>query len=77
MGPAIGQYAFMRGDWRLIKAGDRRVLVGWIWHIPAVALPLWWIVEISAMPVWAYLIAVYFGLSILKIRTYWSIARIP
>ena len=52
----------MRGDWRLIKAGDRRVLVGWIWHIPAVALPLWWIVEISAMPVWAYLIAVYFGL---------------
>ena len=70
VGPAIGQYAFMRSDLRLIKAGDRCVLVGWIWHIPAVALPFWWIVEISAMPVWAYLIAVYFGLSILKIRTY-------
>lgn len=70
LGPLIGQYFFMRSDWRLIKKGDPRVLVSWLWHLPAAALPIWWIMSVSSMPVWAYLIAVYFGLSILKIRTY-------
>lgn len=70
LGPLIGQYFFMRGDWRLVLAGDRRVLISWLWHLPAAGIPLWWILTISSMPVWAFLLSVYFGLSILKIRTF-------
>ena len=70
LGPLIGQYAFMRADWRLITSGDTRVLISWLWHIPAALLPLWWIVSITQMPLWAYFLAVYFGIAILKIRTF-------
>lgn len=70
LGPLIGQIAFMQADWRLIKGGDRNVLVGWLMHIPAVTLVLWWLIAVGTMPFWAYAIACYCGLSILKIRTY-------
>jgi len=43
IGPVLGQFAFMATDWALIRKGDRRVLLGWLWHIPAAILPLWWL----------------------------------
>ena len=70
VGPAIGQWAFMAADWRAIRAGDRRVLLGWALHVPAVAVVLWWVGAVAAMPWWAYLLSVYGALSILKIRTF-------
>ncbi|MCK0150643.1 fatty acid desaturase [Marivita sp. S6314] len=70
IGPALGQIAFMRADWALIRAGDRRVLAGWLWHIPAVAVVVAWIAAVSAMPVWAWLLSVYAALSLLKLRTF-------
>ena len=70
IGPLIGQWSFMRSDFALIRAGDKRVLLGWLWHIPAMILPLWWIGAVSHMPIWAYLLCVYVALSVLKIRTY-------
>ena len=70
VGPLIGQIAFMRGDWRQIRAGNRAVLAGWLWHIPALALVIWWMATIGQMPVWALLVSSYAGLSILKIRTF-------
>ncbi len=70
LGPLISQYAFMRGDWRLIAAGNRRVLISWLWHLPAAALPLCWIIAVTEMPLWAYALSVYLSLSILKIRTF-------
>ena len=69
IGPLVGQISFMLSDWRAIRAGNSAVLRGWLWHIPAVALVLWWVIA-SPMPVWAYVIAAYLGLSILKIRTF-------
>jgi fatty acid desaturase len=59
----------MASDWRAARAGDRRVVEGWLAHIPAVALVLA-VVTVSPMPVWAYLAAAYLGLSLLKIRTF-------
>ena len=35
LGPVIGQVAFMAADLRAIRAGDRAVLRGWLWHLPA------------------------------------------
>ncbi len=69
VGPLIAQFTFMRADLRAIAAGDRRVLAGWLWHLPAVAVVLIWL-ALSPMPVWAYVIAAYFAISILKIRTF-------
>jgi len=70
LGPLIGQIAFMRGDWQQIRRGNRAVLYGWLAHIPTVAVVLLWLITIGTMPLWAYAIAAYFGLSILKIRTF-------
>ncbi|MGB7317820.1 MAG: fatty acid desaturase [Planktotalea sp.] len=70
VGPALGQVAFMKADWALVRAGDRRVLMSWLWHVPAAALPVIWIVQVSNMPLWAYFASVYIGLSVLKIRTF-------
>lgn len=69
LGPVLGQVSFMRADWALIRAGDRRVLAGWLWHLPALAVLLA-IVAAAPMPVWAYGVAAYLALSILRIRTF-------
>ena len=67
LGTMISQIAFMVSD---IRRWDRTIALGWLWHIPAVALVLWWVIAVSAMPIWAYLIAAYIGLSLIKIRTF-------
>jgi len=69
IGPIVGQLAFMTDDWRLIRDGDRSVLRGWLWHIPAV-LVIVTLVALSPMPFWAYAVSAYLGLSLLKIRTF-------
>ncbi len=69
IGPLLGQFAFMATDWRLIRAGDGQVLKGWLLHIPAVIVIVA-LVAVSPMPFWAYAVAAYLGLSILKIRTF-------
>ncbi|NIZ14712.1 fatty acid desaturase [Phaeobacter sp. HF9A] len=69
LGPLIGQLCFMRSDARLIRRGEGAVLREWILHAPGVALVLW-IVAQSSLPLWAYLVAAYIGLSVLKIRTF-------
>lgn len=69
LGPMIGQLAFMRDDWRAIRAGDLAVVWGWLWHLPAMLMVLVWLAWVP-MPFWAYFIGVYLGLSLLKIRTF-------
>lgn len=70
IGPFVGQVAFMRGDWRLARAGDRRVVRGWLVHLPGVAAVVAWIVFVGEMPLWAYAVSAYAALSLLKIRTF-------
>ncbi|MFZ5962920.1 fatty acid desaturase [Thalassococcus sp. BH17M4-6] len=70
VGPVLGQLAFMRDDLARIRGGDHRVLAGWLWHIPALALVLWWMGAVAQMPLWAWGLSVYAALSILKIRTF-------
>ncbi len=69
IGPAVGQVAFMHSEWRLICAGNGHVARAWIGHVLVAGLTVWVVLQ-SQMPLWAYLIACYFGLSILKIRTF-------
>lgn len=69
VGPVIAQVAWMAADWRAARAGDWRVAQGWLWHAPALLVVLW-LVSLAAMPLWAYALAAYLGLSLLKIRTF-------
>jgi fatty acid desaturase len=69
IGVLISQYYFMRSDVRDICAGRRDVLRDWLLHIPAAALVIWIVIE-AGYPLWAYFLAAYGGLALLKIRTF-------
>lgn len=69
IGPALGQVAFMADDLRRIAGGAPGVLRAWLWHLPAAAVVLAAVAS-APMPLWAYGLAVYGGLAILRIRTY-------
>ncbi|WP_224815545.1 fatty acid desaturase [Hasllibacter sp. MH4015] len=69
IGPVVAQVMFMGADARLIRAGDRGVSWAWACHL-GLSGAILWLVAVSPMPVWAYLLACYGGLSILKIRTF-------
>ncbi|MCK0096429.1 fatty acid desaturase [Yoonia sp. F2084L] len=66
LGPMIGTIAFAVCEWR---KRDAEILRGWLIHLPAVIAVLA-VVVASPMPLWAYLIAAYAAMSILKLRTF-------
>ena len=69
LGPGIGQVRFMTDEMRAALRGDGAVWLAWGLHLPG-ALIVLWIVSLSPMPIWAYCIAAYFGLGLVKIRTF-------
>ncbi len=66
VGPVLAQIAFTRADLRL----GRRALRGWVMHAGGVVVVMVWLIGVGAMPIWAYLMAAYLSLSIIKIRTF-------
>jgi fatty acid desaturase len=70
LGPLIGQVTFIWADLRAIMRGEGRVLAGWLLHVPAVGVVVWWAQTYGQMPLWAYLVQAYLAMSILKIRTF-------
>ncbi|MES2432960.1 MAG: fatty acid desaturase [Pseudomonadota bacterium] len=69
LGPALGCYIFLRDELALLRRGDGRVLLAWGLHLIGLVPLLLWL-EWVQMPIWAYLLAVYLGTALLKIRTY-------
>jgi fatty acid desaturase len=69
IGPGLGALRFWRDDAVAILTGDRAVRRDWLLHLAGMVPVVWWIWT-AAIPGWAYAIAAYAGLSILKIRTY-------
>jgi fatty acid desaturase len=69
IGVLISQYYFMRSDLRDICAGRMEVLRAWLLHIPAAAVVIWAVMG-TGYPLWAYVLAAYGGLALLKIRTF-------
>ena len=69
VGPAIGMWAFVKGDILRFREGERVVALHWLAHLPGVALTLW-LVSLSAVPLWLYLLACYGAMSVLRIRTF-------
>jgi fatty acid desaturase len=69
IGPILGTASFLWQDAKRLLAGERRIWLAYALHILSLALALK-IVFALGMPLWAYLIAVYFGTALLKIRTF-------
>lgn len=69
VGPVLGGVCFIAGDMRAIAGGNRVILRDWLVHLAGLVV-LVQILQAAAMPGWAYVMAVYIGLAILKIRTY-------
>lgn len=68
LGPLIGTVVFLLSDIRSLRQ-DPRVLRGWLWHIPMVLPVIAWVLW-SPMPFWAYALACYLALALLRIRTF-------
>jgi fatty acid desaturase len=66
LGPLVGTVSFAVCEWQHGTAEIRRA---WALHLP-VTVAVLALVAASPMPVWAYLIAAYLGLSLLKLRTF-------
>ncbi len=70
VGPLVGQISFVSSELRAIRSGDKAALYGWLKFIPAVVVVLAWLLLFSSISSIVYFASCYFGLSILKIRTY-------
>ena len=70
VGPLIGTVDMVGNDLRLARAGDRGVTRAWCHHLAGVVLVGGWLYLWGAMPLWAYALSAYLGLSLLKVRTF-------
>jgi len=70
IGPIVAQVNFTSADWRLVRNGDRGVAFAWFWHFVGVVPVILWLVYVAKMPIGAYLLSAYIGISIIKIRTF-------
>jgi fatty acid desaturase len=71
LGPflVIGQFFWAEG--RALARGDRASLRAWLWHAPAVALVLLWVMGACGIPLWQYLLlAVLPGTSLTLVRSF-------
>lgn len=69
VGPAIGAGSFILSDMRAIRIGVPGVLRDWLLHLIGVVLVVG-LVNAAVLPGWAYLLACYLAMSVLKIRTF-------
>ncbi|MCH2096354.1 MAG: fatty acid desaturase [Rhodobacteraceae bacterium] len=70
VGPLLGQIVFVKNDLQKIRRGHRHVLWGWLVHLPALAVVVWWMVNVASLPIYAWLLSAYLAHAILKIRTF-------
>ena len=70
VGPILGLAAFYAGDLRAMLRGNRRVCASYWLHMIGAGVPLAWVIWATPLPTWAYLLAAYGAMSLLKIRTY-------
>ena len=71
IGPALGFIGFIRHDFALLRAGDRRVIKAWNRHVLGLVLVSLWLVLVAGINPLVYLfLAAYPAASLLMVRTY-------
>ncbi len=69
IGPILGNALWLRNEARLFAAGEQGVRGAWALHLLGLGPVVLWLWA-SSMPFWAYLLAVWVGHGLLKIRTF-------
>ncbi|MBC7737027.1 MAG: fatty acid desaturase, partial [Candidatus Saccharibacteria bacterium] len=70
LGPILGTYRFVAGEVGALAKGDRTVITGWVLHGLGLVPVGVWLAHYATMPVPAYLLAVWLGFGLLRIRTF-------
>ena len=70
VGPAIATWHLAVTDLAAARRGEKGVARSWGLHAVGVTMIAFWLLTVSPMPVWAYLLASYMAYSLLKIRTF-------
>jgi fatty acid desaturase len=71
LGPAIATGKFWASEARMVRAGDRRRMVIWARHVPAVAMVLLWTVGVCRIPILVYVaLVVYPSISSSQLRSF-------
>jgi fatty acid desaturase len=71
LGPFLVIGQFFWAEARALAEGDLRHLAIWLWHLPAVAVVLIWVVAVCGIPLWAYLaLFVLPGTSLTLVRSF-------
>jgi fatty acid desaturase len=69
LGPVIGIFTFLRFEILQLLAGNRNIW--WAWVLNTLGLvPVILVMQVTQMPFWAYLAAVYLAMSLLRLRTF-------
>ena len=69
LGPAIGTVIFLATELRDARQNPR-IVRGWAWHLAALIPVVLWLWFLSPMSFWAYGLACYGAMSLLRIRTF-------
>ncbi len=71
LGPFLVIGQFFAGEARALLSGDRQNLIAWLWHVPATALIMFWVLEICGMSLWIYIgLFVLPGTSLTLLRSF-------
>lgn len=70
IGPFVAMACFYKSDLGQIAKGNAPVIRAYALHFTGLGIWLWWMLNMSTLGLWAYILAAYLGQSILKIRTY-------
>lgn len=71
IGPLLTIWRFWSAEFRLIVAGDTRVLSHWLAHLAGVGVVLYWVLTICGMSIISYVVLfVYPGLAFTLLRSY-------
>lgn len=70
LGPLIGAVWMIRADLGAIRAGDARVRRAWLLHLAGIVPVAIWLAGPATLPVWAYALACWVALGLLRIRTF-------
>lgn len=70
IGPILGTFVLYHGDLRAILDGNRHVARAYALHALGVAPVAMWLWLVAETPIWAYLLACWLALAILRIRTF-------
>ncbi len=70
LGPLLGTPRFVAADLVAMARGDREVIAGWVLHALGLLPVALWLMLDTTMPFWSYLLAVWLGFGLLRIRTF-------